>query len=222
MIENNAITPSSFAMTTLALVTLATAVDISAGMTLPTGGFIFFIARRTLVAGATDDVPMLATQRKFGRFIVIKLFLGPALRRMAALALFAITALMFIIGTMTAVTIGCQFGFEIGVVATLTRRRCMPPQQLVVRVAIMIKGGALPALRRVATLAVITITILVHVVDAVAGDALLRYILVLLAGVTQRAIHLAVFASERIVCLAVIKAGITPLILGVAFIALRA
>lgn len=106
-------------MTTFAFVTLAAAVDIGIGVTLLTGGFVFLVACRTLVAGATDDFPMFAAQWKFGRFVMIKLFLGPALRRMAALTLFAITALVLIIGTMTAVTIGSQFGFKISVVATL-------------------------------------------------------------------------------------------------------
>lgn len=127
MIEDDTIAPTGFSMTTFTLAALTAAVNIGAGMTLRAGRLIFLVTRWTFVAGATDNVTMFAAQRKFGRFIVIKLFLGPALSRMATLALFAITALMFIIGAMAAVTIGWQLGFKVSVVAALAGCHRMAP-----------------------------------------------------------------------------------------------
>lgn len=71
-----------------------------------------------------------------------------------------------------------------------------------------------------AALTVIAVTILMYIIQAVTGAALLRYVLVLLIGMTQGAVHLAVSAGQWIACLVVIESRVTPLFLSMTLVAL--
>lgn len=80
----------------------------------------------------------------------------------------------------------------------------------------MVEIAAFPALGGVALFAVLAVAVVVHIIDAVTGGALSRYVLVLLIGVAERAVGVFMLASERVAGLVVIKRGLFPAILVVA------
>lgn len=80
----------------------------------------------------------------------------------------------------------------------------------------MVEIAALPALRGVALLAVLTVAVVVHVVDAVACRALHWYIFVLLIGVAEGAVGGLVLAGEWVLGLVVIERCLFPALLVVA------
>lgn len=120
--------------------------DVSCGMALAAGSFLFLVARRPLMAGLTTKIPMFASKREFRRLVMNELILVPAFGRVTCMALFAIAAMMFVVGAVTVITVRGQLILEIGVMAALTRCCRVPSQEPVLGIAIMIEGRAFPPL----------------------------------------------------------------------------
>ena len=173
--------------------------------------FQLFRIERIFVARLALDRLVSAAQRIFRILVVVENGLFPIRRGVATLALFAKAPLVRVVLAVAGVTAGLQLlHFGIFFVATLAFDRAVAALQLEPGIAVMVEVGLFPPIAGMAVLAFLPELARMDVVHPVAGIALLRGVLVALAGMATLAQGLAVLAAKRKIGLVVIESLLFP------------
>lgn len=135
----------------------------------------------------------------------------PIARRMATVALVAVTADMFIIVFVALVTGGAEFlAEELSGMAGVATHGAMGAGQLITRIPVVIEDDFFPAPLVMALFALISVKAGVNIVDAMAGDALPGQIFVTFIGVATVARRLFMLSVQGELGLVMIETAGLP------------
>ncbi len=179
-------------MALVAMFSLLALVGIVLLVTAVTVGIDFLGVGTERVAGFAGEIPVRTVECEIGVGGMIELGVRPAPDDMAAFALVAIQAFVHVVGSVAGVAIPhlvFTLGYAIlGRVAFVAAYLAMAAFERVVRIALVIEGGLVPAFFLVAIFALLAEAVGMHVADLVAADALLGRILVLAADMAGVAV----------------------------------